>query len=1518
MLRFRYRPEDDANFKPPLQGPRKLVQIKIPARSPTGKQENKNNVNSSAQTSANPVDVNKTQKSATSSLPQQTESPGTVSNERKDQQSPLPPETPSKTIYHAQPFTKLTPKIFPDSINMAVDVCKNVSTSHMSSRDNNIHKSSLHPTTGSDQNIPTAKCLENPEKQPTNLRQDSNTHNYNDTFNNMSTLLQIAVAPTVPRRKSCFSISPTITPSTESSCIPACSPSPVTMETKLPSHHIQPQDISTGGQQKGCSSMSNVHHPRRRKRRPMNGVKTVDVIRGTLGYGFTISGQGPCTLSCIVSGSPAEAIGLKPGDFLLAVNGENVSKAPHDEVVRMIGTSVGTLTLQVAENVNNSDSSDEDIPQRQKFRHPHRSRPRQVGANRVLKDHNSQQVEQVTATAVKKKPQISESLQSAALLKQKPPTGAGRRNVWDQENTGFTMQEPNLAFRNVYLNSHTSHFNNVQKVDKTDWVQKTVTNPADGQTASNAELSNRLHATRSSRSGRQSAPCNIAMSVDPEESEEEWSIQCDPNADKHFVVGYVGTIEMPGDKNSQHARLQSFHNAVRRLRLEKKIHTLVALTISVNGVKLTNAVRKVLAVYPVHRIMFCGICPDDNLYFGIVTSNCSSDGNESIRLEYAPSFSCHVFKVNTDIQAHYMHAQKARVFQFECTRSRDLRRCFEFPQTALPVIEPISALYRDRQNSQDNFPITQVFNEPSVTPVQNVAVNSSVSSSSSSCSNSDSGLGFGRDDSRNEAVFVVDMNQLPNDQYRMTNGNMNRHSLPSQSLHQHLSPSVDTMPTPQSAFRSTSAANMHAQTKIISNNEDPKQGRLTLRAMPDPVLDLPSPFEQPICSNTKVSDQNSSTTGILSYKYRSKQGVEHRSRSRETVSKMNSTNQQRLSSVERKFEPRPLSAPYHQLSNGKLTVVNCSSNTDFLDDKLSPRATPCNSKFKIRSPSAPPPGCATVEDSEFEQNVRRPLEEIFAIFDCDRNSETSVESATVRRFSEGFAAKLNKADSKPPINSSGTHKWKKVGSFRRPKISKLSHSHESLVASGNDGLISEKLGTANSINSIVNHDDGSNGCGREVSRVAAWAVSFNRLLEDPAGVEVFTDFLQKEFSEENIHFWLAVDDFKRSLDVNKRNSFASEIFAKHLGPGASEPVNVDSLARQTAEQLLGKPTSTMFDAAQRQIFQLMKQDSYARFLKSELYKTHLMAEMESKLPTSRTAVFTAVAMLHSKTSKEVDKKKSSKGKEEEKRRWSLLPWKQKTSKPSEMQKFRKFSKDESKKKPSLATMDLSLMRKEVVQGRESAYGNEDLRFCRVLLPDNSTAVVCAKSGQSIHQVLSHLFDKRNLTLESTEVFLVGSDKPLDLAEDMSILGSKEVLVERRTFFRVELPNQKIIGVKAKPNKLIYDVFRPILQKYGYKIDNISLQMTSDQGSLDLQIPVSSINDQQVLVVPKEDLLETGSMQRTSRRRSSLFGYLRGSEKRVNCAKGHVRLAESISAPRPISCEQPCEELTSESETFNSL
>jgi regulator of G-protein signaling len=67
-------------------------------------------------------------------------------------------------------------------------------------------------------------------------------------------------------------------------------------------------------------------------------------------------------------------------------------------------------------------------------------------------------------------------------------------------------------------------------------------------------------------------------------------------------------------------------------------------------------------------------------------------------------------------------------------------------------------------------------------------------------------------------------------------------------------------------------------------------------------------------------------------------------------------------------------------------------------------------------------------------------------------------------------------------------------------------------------------------------------------------------------------------------------------------------------------------------------------------------------------------------------------------------------------------------------------------------------------------------------------------------------------------------QPLDLGDDISTLGSKEVMIEKRVLFRMDLPHRKSIGVKAKPNRTVRDVFKPILNKYGYKLDSIIVQM----------------------------------------------------------------------------------------------
>lgn len=47
--------------------------------------------------------------------------------------------------------------------------------------------------------------------------------------------------------------------------------------------------------------------------------------------------QAPCYVSWIIRGSPAEQIGLIVGDNIISVNGTDVSKSNHEDVVKLIG-----------------------------------------------------------------------------------------------------------------------------------------------------------------------------------------------------------------------------------------------------------------------------------------------------------------------------------------------------------------------------------------------------------------------------------------------------------------------------------------------------------------------------------------------------------------------------------------------------------------------------------------------------------------------------------------------------------------------------------------------------------------------------------------------------------------------------------------------------------------------------------------------------------------------------------------------------------------------------------------------------------------------------------------------------------------------------------------------------------------------------------------------------------------------------------------------------------------------------
>nr|CAD7463982.1 unnamed protein product [Timema tahoe] len=108
------------------------------------------------------------------------------------------------------------------------------------------------------------------------------------------------------------------------------------------------------------------------------------------------------------------------------------------------------------------------------------------------------------------------------------------------------------------------------------------------------------------------------------------------------------------------------------------------------------------------------------------------------------------------------------------------------------------------------------------------------------------------------------------------------------------------------------------------------------------------------------------------------------------------------------------------------------------------------------------------------------------------------------------------------------------------------------------------------------------------------------------------EFLKKEFSHENIYFWVACERYRGLQGSLERKSAAREIFNRHLCLGALEPVNVDSHARQVTQEGLEDASQQLFLQAQKQIFNLMKFDSYPRFIKSALYKECMVRQLSGE------------------------------------------------------------------------------------------------------------------------------------------------------------------------------------------------------------------------------------------------------------------------------------------------------------------
>ncbi|XP_068077654.2 regulator of G-protein signaling 3 isoform X1 [Danio rerio] len=116
-----------------------------------------------------------------------------------------------------------------------------------------------------------------------------------------------------------------------------------------------------------------------------------------------------------------------------------------------------------------------------------------------------------------------------------------------------------------------------------------------------------------------------------------------------------------------------------------------------------------------------------------------------------------------------------------------------------------------------------------------------------------------------------------------------------------------------------------------------------------------------------------------------------------------------------------------------------------------------------------------------------------------------------------------------------------------------------------------------------------------------WAESLDTLLSHKYGLAVFRSFLQTEFSEENLDFWLACEEFKKIKSLSKMTSRAKKIFTEYISIQSCKEVNLDSYTREHIKENMENICADCFDLAQSRIFGLMERDSYPRFLRSDIY-----------------------------------------------------------------------------------------------------------------------------------------------------------------------------------------------------------------------------------------------------------------------------------------------------------------------------
>ncbi|XP_043376486.1 regulator of G-protein signaling 14 isoform X2 [Dermochelys coriacea] len=475
----------------------------------------------------------------------------------------------------------------------------------------------------------------------------------------------------------------------------------------------------------------------------------------------------------------------------------------------------------------------------------------------------------------------------------------------------------------------------------------------------------------------------------------------------------------------------------------------------------------------------------------------------------------------------------------------------------------------------------------------------------------------------------------------------------------------------------------------------------------------------------------------------------------------------------------------------------------------------------------------------------------------------------------------------------------------------IQSSHMGLAVSDGELNSSGARGSSHSVHSLPGAQNA--GCAAQLP-VASWAESFEMLLQDRVAVTYFTEFLKKEFSAENIYFWQACERFQQipARNTQQLAQEARRIYDKFLSSHSVSPVNIDRQA-WIGEEMLAMPTPDMFRVQQLQIFNLMKFDSYTRFVKSLLYQACVTAENEGQpLPDLR---------AHSRNSSpppDLGKKvmlkagkslplgvevagscvgrspqRSFRRGERREPLWTEVGdgnggsslWRESQGSLNSSASLDLGFLSSSCSSSSMASssqaevsalpwggaccvavppagltppLPLQSHRKNL-GGAEPDPQARPSKYCCVYLPDGTASLASVRAGVSIRDMLAGLCEKRGFSLLDIKVYLVGNEqKALVLDQDSMVLMDQEVKLENRISFELEIsPLSKTVRITAKSNKCLREALKPMLGKYGVDVERALLRR-GDPGALDLEKLVSTVAAQKLILEAATEVKVTGA------------------------------------------------------------